>query len=131
VLKPDRRELLAVFLGGAAGSALRVGLSQAFPDPAGDWPWVIFAINISGAFLLGYLLTSLMRRPRWRYTRPLIGTGFCGAYTTFSTMQVELLQMIDRDRYALALGYAAASIGAGYLAAYGATLLARRGRMLV
>ena len=131
MLKLDRRELVAIFLGGAAGSCLRVGLSQAFPDPAGNWPWVIFAINISGAFVLGYLLTSLMRRPRWTYTRPLIGTGFCGAYTTFSTMQVELLEMLDRDRYGLAVGYAAASIACGYLAAYAATLLARRGQELV
>ncbi len=130
-MKLDRRELTTVFVGGAAGSCLRVGLSQAFPDPAGNWPWVIFAINISGAFLLGYLLTSLMRRPRWKYTRTLIGTGFCGAYTTFSTMEVELLEMLDRHRYGLALGYAAASIGAGYVAVYVATLLARRGRMVV
>ena len=62
------------------------------------------------------------------YRRPLLGTGFCGAYTTFSTMQVEILKMLDHDRYGLAVGYAAASIGAGYLAIWGTTALVRRAR---
>jgi CrcB protein len=127
LLKPDRRELLAIFVGGAAGSALRVGLSQAFPDADGSWPWIIFAINVSGAFLLGYLVTRLQERlPLSTYRRPLAGTGFCGAYTTFSTMQLELLRMIDLHRYGLALGYASASIACGYMAIYGATVLVRR-----
>lgn len=126
-MKPDRRELLAIFVGGAAGSALRVALSRTFPDPAGNWPWVILAINVSGAFLLGYLVTRLQERlPLSTYRRPLAGTGFCGAYTTFSTMQLELLRMIDLHRYGLAVGYAGASVACGYLAMYAATTLVRR-----
>lgn len=127
MLKPDRRELLAIFVGGAAGTALRVELSQAFPDPDGSWPWVIFAINVSGAFLLGYLVTRLQERlPLSTYRRPLLGTGFCGGYTTFSTVQVELLKMLDLHRYGLAVGYVVASVGCGYLAIYVATALVRR-----
>jgi CrcB protein len=61
----------------------------------------------------------------------LLATGFCGAYTTFSTMQVEILRMLDRDRYGLALGYAAASIAAGYLAIWLATATVRRARVIV
>jgi CrcB protein len=57
---------------------------------------------------------------------PLVGVGFCGAYTTFSTMQLELVQMIDRDRYALAGSYALCSVLAGVLAIYAGTLLVRR-----
>jgi CrcB protein len=129
--KPDPRELVAVFVGGAAGGTLRVGLSQAFPTADGSWPWTIFAINLSGALLLGYLVTHLReRRPESTYGRPLLATGFCGAYTTFSTMQLELLRMLQRDRYGLALGYAAASIACGLLAAYAGTTLARRQREL-
>ncbi|HET9721326.1 MAG TPA: fluoride efflux transporter CrcB [Solirubrobacteraceae bacterium] len=124
---PDRRELLAVFVGGAAGAALRVGLSSAFPTAAGSWPWVTFAINIAGAFLLGYFVTRLQERlPLSTYRRPFVGTGFCGAFTTFSTMQVELFKMLQHADLGLAAGYAAASLAAGYLAIYAATAIVRR-----
>ena len=64
------------------------------------------------------------------YRRPLLGTGFCGAYTTFSTMQVEILAMLEHHRYGLAAGYAAASIAAGYLAVWVATASVRRVRVI-
>jgi CrcB protein len=128
----DRRELAAIFVGGAIGALARVALTQAFPTHPGEWSWVTFAINVSGSFALGYLVTRLQERlPLSSYRRPLSGTGFCGAFTTFSTMQVELLQMIERHRYGLAGGYAAASLAAGYLAVYAATAIVRRVRLIV
>jgi CrcB protein len=127
----DRRELAAIFLGGAAGVLLRVGVSRAFP-PGASWPWVTFTVNITGAFVLGYLVTRLQERlPITTYRRPLLGTGFCGAYTTFSTVQVELLGMLDHHRYGLAAGYATASLMAGYLAVYAATAMVRRVRIVL
>jgi CrcB protein len=130
--RPDTREVGAIFLGGAIGGLLRVGLNRAFPQGAGaSWPWVTFAINVSGSFLLGYFVTRLQERlPLSTYRRPALGTGFCGAYTTFSTMQLELLGMLDRGRYGLAAGYVAASVVAGYLAIYAATALVRRVRVV-
>jgi CrcB protein len=129
--KLDIRELAAVFVGGALGALLRVELSRAFPESAPGWPWVTFAINISGAFLLGYLVTRLQERlPLSSYRRPLLGTGFCGAYTTFSTMQLELLRMIDAHRYGLAIAYAASSVLSGYLAIACSTALVRRVRTI-
>jgi CrcB protein len=129
--QPDRRELAAIFAGGAAGALLRVWLGTEFSGGAPGWPWVTFAINVSGSFVLAYLATRLAERlPVSSYRRPFLATGLCGAYTTFSTMQVELLKMIDANRYGLALAYACASVAAGYLAIWVATALARRTRVL-
>jgi fluoride exporter len=125
-VRVDRRELAAIFVGGAIGAVARYGLAEALPHDAGTWPWATFAVNVAGALALGYLTTRLQERlPPSAYRRPLLGTGLCGALTTFSTVQVELLQMLDDGRAGLAAGYAAASIVAGVLAIAAATNLVR------
>lgn len=126
----DNRELAAVFAGGALGTLSRVGLeSLAVPDP-GRWPWPTFVANILGALLLGYFTTRLLERlPVSSYRRPLLGTGLCGGLTTFSTMQVELVTMIEHGHVGLAAGYAAASIALGMVAVYLASALVRRARI--
>lgn len=123
----DRRELAAVFAGGALGTLARAGFEElAAPDP-GRWPWPTFTVNIVGAFLLGVFVTRLLERlPVSSYRRPLLGTGLCGGLTTFSTMQVETLKMIEHGHYGLAAGYTAGSIGAGLVAVYVGTVLVRR-----
>lgn len=127
----DRRELVAIFAGGALGAVIRVALSRLDASGAPDWPWVTFGVNLVGAFALGYFATRLQDRlPLSTYRRPLLGTGFCGALTTFSTMQIELLKMLDAHRYVLAVGYASASIGAGYLCIHLATAVVRRVRII-
>ena len=127
----DRRELAAIALGGAVGALLRVELARRFGGGAPSWPWVTFLVNLSGAFVLGYLVTRLQERlPLSTYRRPLTGTGFCGAYTTFSTMQLELLKMVDHHRYGLAAGYTVASVAGGYVLVFAATALVRRVRVI-
>jgi CrcB protein len=121
------RELAAIFTGGFIGAIARAGMAEWLPHDPGAWPWSTFAVNVAGAFLLGYLVTRLQERlPLSSYRRPLLGTGFCGALTTFSTMQVELLAMLDAGRPGLAAGYAAASVAAGFLAVLVATNVVRR-----
>jgi CrcB protein len=89
-----------------------------------------FLVNIIGAFLLGYLTTRLQERlPLSAYRRPLLGTGFCGGLTTFSTMQVELLSMFDAGNVGLAAAYATVSILAGFAAIAVATNMVRRARL--
>ena len=126
----DWREIAAIFPGGALGTLVRAALSQAFPHSATQWPWPTFGVNIVAAFLLGYFVTRLQERlPQSSYRRPLLGTGLCGGLSTFSTMQVELLKMLSAHAWALAAGYTAASVAAGYAAIHLATALVRRVRV--
>jgi fluoride exporter len=120
---------LAVLAGGALGSLARAGTAEAFPTRSGEWPWATFAANLAGALILGWLTTRLteMVAPT-RYVRFLLGTGFCGALTTFSTFQVETLRLAKDGHADMAAAYAAASLAAGMLVVVGATVAARRRR---
>jgi CrcB protein len=130
VAQHDYRELAAVFAGGALGALARAAVSTvAVDDPAG-WPWPTFTVNIVGAFLVGYFTTRLLERlPLSSYRRPLLGTGLCGGLTTFSTMQVETLRMIEHGHWGLAVGYTLTSIVLGLLAVHLATAMVRRVRV--
>ena len=123
----DNRELAAVFAGGALGTLARAGLATLTAPVPGHWPWATFTVNIAGAFILGFVTTRLLERtPPSAYRRPLLGTGLCGGLTTFSTMQVETLQMIQRQHYTLAVTYTLVGVVAGLLAVYAATVLVRK-----
>jgi fluoride exporter len=131
VPKLDWRELAAIFAGGFLGALARVLLLQVAPTVPGAWPWATFAANITGTLLLGYAVTRLQERlPVSAYRRPLLGTGLCGAFTTFSTMQLEVLRMLAAGRAGLTATYALASITAGLLGVFLATALVRRVRTL-
>jgi CrcB protein len=126
----DGRETAAIFAGGFVGAIARAEVAQALPAAAGQWPWATFLVNIVGALLLGYFTTRLQERlPPSAYRRPLLGTGFCGGLTTFSTMQVELLRMLDAGELGLALSYGLASILVGFAAVTAATNVVRRARL--
>lgn len=119
-----------MFVGGMLGTAARAELAVALPARAGQWPWATFTVNLAGAFLLGFFSTRLQERlPLSAYRRPLLGTGICGGLTTFSTMQLELLHMLDASHVALAVLYAICSIVAGLVAVLVATNLVRRTRL--
>ena len=126
-MRRDWREIAAIFVGGYIGAIARAELIQAFPADAGEWPWATFIANIAGAFLLGYFATRLQERlPLSAYRRPFLGTGFCGALTTFSAMQLELLRLLDGGHVGLALAYSVTSIVLGFIAVVAATNLVRR-----
>jgi fluoride exporter len=109
------RLLLAISLGGAAGGLARAALERGWPADGRSWPWVTFAVNIAGTAVLAYVVTRLDHRP---YARPLLGIGMCGALTTFSTLQLEALELADHDHAVLGATYAVTSIAAGLLVAY-------------
>jgi CrcB protein len=125
----DARELAAIYAGGVLGALARVGLGEAAPHGAASWPWATFVVNMAGALLLGYFVTRLGERlPPSSYRRPFLGTGLCGALTTFSTLQQELFEMLETGHVALAAGYAAATLAGGFACVHLATAATRRTR---
>jgi CrcB protein len=129
-VRVDRREVAAIFVGGFIGALARLGLIEALAPAPGEWPWATFVANVVGSLALGYFTTRLQERlPLSAYRRPFLGTGLCGALTTFSTMQLELLEMLDHGDGGLAAGYAAASLTAGFVAIAATTNLVRRARL--
>lgn len=114
----DPRLIALVFVGGTVGTCARAFLEQTYAH--GTWPWVTLVINISGAFILGWLLETLARREARVGAGPgarlLLGTGVLGGYTTYSTFAVETLHLafVPAVLYVvltIALGLAAAAAG--------------------
>ena len=113
----DPRILGAIGLGGFAGTVARFEVERVFATPLGGFPWATFAINTSGAFLLGLLLAVLLERRRpSRYLRPLACVGFLGAWTTMSTLAIEA-DVLARDGHAgIAIAYLFATLFGGLAA---------------
>lgn len=125
---PRAHVLAAVFLGGLLGTLARAGLAEAVPhhDPS-SWPWATFAVNLVGAFLLGWWATTISRSPDLDpRLRPFLTTGICGGLTTFSTLQVELVQMVRADAWGIAAAYVVASVALGLAAVVAGRAAARR-----
>jgi CrcB protein len=86
--------------------------------PAGGFPWATLWTNLSGSLALGVLLAVLIERyPPSLYARAFIGTGFLGAYTTFSTFAVETDLLVKDGHAGTAGAYVAASLVGGLAAA--------------
>lgn len=126
-----RPALLAVVLvGGALGTAAREGLVLALP-PIGALPIAILVINVIGSFVLGLLLEALLRLGpdvgRRRLARLGIGTGFCGGFTTYSTLAVETAELlVQPGSTGVGLAYAIGSVLLGALAAWLGVLVGSR-----
>lgn len=125
-LPHDPRKLLAIYLGGVAGALLRVGLAQVAATEPGQWPWATFAVNLAGTLLLGYFFARFRDHPAESLHHPFLATGLCGTLTTFSTLQLELFEMVDGGYGGLAAAYVVASLAGGYLCARIGIALERR-----
>jgi CrcB protein len=84
-----------------AGTLARAAVAEGVASP-----WCTLLVNVVGAALLGYVVAAMPQR------RPLLGTGFCGGLTTFSTLQLEALELSTLD----AVVYLAASALLGWAA---------------
>lgn len=106
-----------VFAGGFAGGALRYALTSTTNGSAGGFPWTTFAVNLAGAFVLTLIIVLAAEFVPSRYVRPLLGTGFCGALTTFSAVAVAADEMLAHRHPALAIIYVLATVAGGLAAA--------------
>lgn len=121
--------LATVFAGGTLGAGTRELLTLLFPA-AGGFPWAVFGINLTGAFLLGFLLDALVRRGpdhgHRRTLRLLLGTGFMGGYTTYSSFAADTAGFFGAGAPATGVVYALATVVLGALASWAGIALATR-----
>lgn len=112
---------IAVAIAGFAGAVARYSLGFAFPDGGeASFPWATLAVNLAGSLLLGLLFGIASRRKLPTWFKEAVGTGFLGAFTTFSTFNGQLWLLWKHQAYAPAIGYALASgVGGWLLAAAG------------
>lgn len=121
------RTLIGIGVAGAAGALARYGLeglvSRRTPTA---FPWGTFVVNISGAFVLGFLFTIFVDRLTVApWLRSTLTIGFLGAYTTFSTLSLETFRLIEDGAYWLAAANGIGSLVAGLVAVYGGVVLGR------
>jgi fluoride exporter len=115
-----------VGLGGAAGANARYWIGLWFRQQpwAQNFTWGTFVINVSGSLLLGFVAAYF--RDRYGPGFLLLGTGFCGGYTTFSTFSLEVAEAIQKGRWDLAGLYAGSSVVAGLIAFAAAAALVKQ-----
>lgn len=111
--------LIAVTVGSGLGGLARFLLSGAIQARmAGGFPLGTLTVNVLGSFILGALVRHTAINPAFSpQLRLLIGAGFCGGFTTFSTFSVEALDLLHRGDHGRALLYLVISATAGLLAA--------------
>jgi CrcB protein len=116
-------------VGGTLGTLARYGVEHGLPAQAHGVPWSTLLVNVAGAFLIGVIITLVVERwPPTRYVRPFAAIGFCGGFTTFSTLAVESVQRLQDHRWAVVVLYLVLTLVAGLAAtALGITLA--RGRL--
>jgi CrcB protein len=114
-----------VALGGALGTAARLGVDTVVGAPFGSWDAGVFVANVTGALLLGFLAGLPLDTPGHARWRAFAGTGFLGAYTTFSALS---LAFVDGSPVSYAVGGLVASLALGVAGAWVGLALGRRSR---
>lgn len=106
--------MIEVALGAGLGASVRYLITQVLKRKTRVFPWSTFIVNITGALLLGFLHSKITSS----HILLLLGTGFLGGYTTFSTFQVELVTLVNNRKRKMMLIYLLLTVTCGILAAY-------------
>jgi CrcB protein len=116
-------KFLLVAMGGAFGAMARYGMNLIFGNAFLPFPFATFLINVTGSFLIGFLL---FRFESNETIRLLLVTGFLGAYTTFSAFEYETFQLTQTKQLLTAFLYVALSFAVGFIGVAGGIWLARK-----
>ncbi len=117
--------LVAVLVGGAIGAPLRY-LTDLFVQSRHDtvFPWGTFSVNIVGSLVLGASAATANGAELPDWVLPLVGTGFCGALTTFSTFGYETVRLVEEGSVLAAVTNSLSSLVVGLVACAGGWALA-------
>ena len=122
-------KLVLLAIGGAVGTICRYGLAKSLGETAWGkaFPLGTFVINITGSFVLGMAATIILERlpPTRQDLYLLLGTGFCGGYTTFSTFEWETYKLVRDGSWWIALANIVGSVVIGFLGVVLAVALTR------
>ncbi|MFJ4623922.1 fluoride efflux transporter FluC [Streptomyces sp. NPDC088812] len=126
---PKRRQaeiLAAIAAGGVIGACARYGATLIWPTAPTAFPWTTFWINVTGCAAMGILMVLITERfTAHPLTRPFLGTGVLGGYTTFSTATLDTQRLLDAGRPGTGLLYAAATLLAAFAAVRATAALTR------
>ena len=117
-MKKEKFYPLGIFLAGMLGGIVRFQISRWLPSSP-DFPWGTLVVNYLGIFFLVYLVKGyLVYKGSSKGTILSLGTGFCGGLTTFSSLLLDAVKLLDTGRYLSLVTYLILSIGGGLLFAY-------------
>ncbi len=120
-----------LMVGGGIGANARYWLGKWIREVHGEiaFPWATFTINVAGSVVLGFVASAFLHHPNEsrRVWYLLLGTGFCGGFTTFSTFSLETLELMREGRTGTAAAYVFGSVAAGLFGVWLAMKLGERG----
>ncbi len=109
------KALVIIAVAGAIGALARYGLVNLVGGK--NFPWGTLVVNVVGSFFMGLVYILIIEKQSWpAEMKPLIMTGFLGAFTTFSAFSLEAWELLDRGEALAALGYILLSVIACILA---------------
>ncbi|MED1748800.1 MULTISPECIES: fluoride efflux transporter CrcB [Bacillus] len=115
---------LAVFIGGLLGTLCRYELSQTVVSQT--FPYATMIENILGSLFLGFATGYFLFQKGKKYLAALIGTGFCGGFTTMSTFSKETVLLLQAGQFNLSMMYILLSVIAGVAAALSGLMIAQQ-----
>jgi CrcB protein len=127
---PSRRTIataVVIAAGGVIGALARFGIETVWPWVPPEFPWATLSTNLLGCVLIGVLLVATLEaRPAAWWVRPTLAVGVIGGFTTFSTLAVEAVVLVDEQAQRVALVYLCVSVIAGLGCVWLSAQLTRR-----
>lgn len=108
--------ILLLSIAGVLGTLARYGLQGLLQPAGGTFPWGTLIVNVSGSFLVGFLMRYLLGQGVSPETRAALIIGFCGAFTTMSSFSYETVALLANQQYVRAAWYLVSTVGGSLLA---------------